>query len=161
MPDPPFSYEATRCDVIPEGREYALVFGQNGIDPAVILNALAVNLAKEDAAALLDGFGDIIRRLDDLAFTDDELESRRLDRERVPQTHQSFRRERAQAVRASCSNEMAILDFYVRPPITAAIVRARRNQDIALIPVIRLTCHPEVLGLLVRLLQNVAGEDSK
>ncbi len=159
--DPQFSYEADACDVLAIGREITLLFGQTVVGTRDLATAVAMSMTREAARDTLKGFGPIAARIEEMRFTEEEYERFRIDRKSIPKSSRAYRRERAQVVRGICGDDMAVIDFYWRPLITKAVIEARANQPLELTPVMRLTCHPGILGLAIRLLSSIVEEEPR
>ncbi len=157
MEDPPFSYDADACDVLDVGREVNLVFGQTAVGMPGLVTAVVIAIAKDAIRAILATFAQIDEKIDGMGFSDEEIEQYRVDLKHMPHSSGDFRRERAQVVRAICTDDMAVMDFYLRPPVSMAMIEANPKKRIELTPVIRLTCHPGVVSLMLRRLGEIMG----
>ncbi len=148
--DPAKTYEANVCSAVAEGREVVVSFGLTPPQSDTPITAVSIGMPTSEMRTVLEAFGDIRERLSGLRFRDKETAERRLDVGQLKDmTAQNYRRDTAQIIRAVCGDDLAVLDFYKRPLVTLAIIEARPNEPLRLLPVMRITCPAATLSVML------------
>lgn len=161
MPDPTKSYDANVCDVVMEGGEMILSFGQTAPGFSRPVTAISISVPTNDIRSQMDSFAEIKKRLVGQNFNEQETLSRHLDLSQLEEmTAQNYWRDSAQIIRSICSDDLAVLDFYRRPLLTQAVINARPNEDFEMLPVLRLTCSAQVLHLMLKLVDKLMMKET-
>lgn len=160
LPDPPKTYDADACWVLATKREIVATFGQTLPGVSKVLNAVSIGIPRANIASLIEDFKDIRERLDRLKFEDEEIESCRIEKEQLNElTSHSFARFSAQIIRASTSDEAAVVDFYQKPITSTSLARAQPNRKLEVPAVIRVTCSALVLSAFLSMLARELYKD--